>query len=102
MQAPCRAGGQPFGELLHGVNGAGRTGRAASVLVGVRQQRQVAGPLDRHRQLALVERSRSGDTAGHDLSGLGDVALERPQIFIVDLVGTFFGELTELFSTEKT
>ena len=59
--------------------------RSPSMLVGVRQQREEARALDRHRELALVEGLRAGDAARHDLARLGDVALERGQILVVDL-----------------
>src|SRR5207248_9054132 len=57
---------------------------APSVLVGIGQQRQEARALDRHRQLALIEGLGPRDAARNDLAGLGDVALERAEILVVD------------------
>src|ERR1700732_3170431 len=55
-----------------------------SVLIGVGQQRQKARPLDRHRELALIERFGAGDAARNDLARLGDIALQGGEILVVD------------------
>src|ERR1700730_8049542 len=55
----------------------------ASVLIGVGQQRQKARALDRHRELALIERFRAGDAARNDLAGLGDIGLQGGEILLV-------------------
>src|SRR5688572_655195 len=74
----------------------------ASVLVGVWQEREVARPLDRDRELALVERTRARDAARDDLAGFRDVGLEGRQVLVVDLVGAVGRELAELLAPEKT
>jgi len=66
------------------------------MLIGVRQQGEVAGALDRDCQLALVEGTRSGNAAGNDLARLGDVGLQGAEILVVDLAGILGGELAEL------
>src|SRR5512137_24565 len=57
---------------------------AGSVLVRVREQREETGPLHRERQLALVVRPRAGNSARDDLARLGDVALQRRDMLVVD------------------
>ena len=52
----------------------------------VRQQRHLAGALDRDRDLPLVAAARAGDAAGADLALLGDVAPELVDVLVVDLV----------------
>ena len=74
----------------------------ALVLIGVRQQRQEARAPDRELQLALIVRARAGDAARDDLAGLGDVALERRQILVVDLLDVIGRESAELLAAEKT
>src|SRR5690349_8467783 len=69
------------------------------MLVGVRQQREIARALDRGRELPLVERLRAGDAARDDLSGFGDVLLEDGQILVVDLLHILGGETAELATT---
>src|SRR5687768_8163415 len=71
------------------------------MLVGVRQQREVPRPLDRRRELALVERLGPRDAARNDLAGLGDVLLERGQILVVDLLHTFGRETAELATARE-
>src|SRR5713226_5217824 len=73
----------------------------ASVLIGVGQQRQKARALDRHRELALIERFRAGDTARNDLAGLGDIALQGGEILVVDGLHAFGGEAAELLATRE-
>src|SRR5256885_12809458 len=70
-----------------------------SVLIGVGQQRQKARPLDRHRELALIERFRAGDATRNDLARLGDIALEGGEILVVDRLHAFGGEAAELPAT---
>src|SRR5687767_7775628 len=71
------------------------------MLVGVRQQREVTRPLDRRRELALVERLGTRDAARNDLAGLGDVLLEDGQILVVDLLHAFGGETAELATARE-
>src|SRR5687768_16824433 len=73
-----------------------------SVLVGIRQQRQIARALHRDRQLPLIMRLGAGDAARHDLAGFRDVALQDAEIFVVDLLDAFGGEAAELTAAEET
>src|SRR5690606_12075002 len=63
---------------------AAPSGRSVPVRVG--QKRQVAGALDRPRELPLVMRLRPGDAARDDLARLRDVGLEQREILVVDLL----------------
>src|SRR6266513_327588 len=74
---------------------------APSVLVGIGQQRQEARALDRHRKLALIEGLGPRDAARNDLAGLGDVALERAEILVVDRLHALGGEAAELLTTRE-
>src|SRR2546429_571608 len=74
---------------------------APSVLVGIGQQRQEARALDRHRQLTLIEGLGPGDAARNDLAGLGDVALERPEILVVDRLHALGRAAAELLTTRE-
>jgi len=73
----------------------------SSVLIGVRQEREEARALDRHGQLALIERLRSRDAARHDLARLGDVALQGRKVIIVYRFDAFGGETAELLASRK-
>src|SRR5258707_3527035 len=73
-----------------------------SVLIGVGQQRQKARPLDRHRELALIERFGAGDAARNDLARLADIGLEGGEILVVDRLHAFGGETAELPATPET
>src|SRR5256885_15288458 len=64
----------------------------ASVLLGVGQAREKARPLDRHRELALIEGFRAGDAARNDLARLGDIALQGGEILVVDRLPPSAGE----------
>src|SRR5215218_4122917 len=56
-------------------------------LVGrVRQQGDVAGPLDRFGQHALVRRTITGDSSRQNLAAFGKVVLQQPDVFKVDKV----------------
>src|SRR2546429_2460473 len=74
----------------------------ASVLIGVGQEREKARPLDRHRELALIEGFRAGDAARNDLARLGDIALQGGEILVVDRLHAFGGEAAELSSPRET
>ena len=69
--------------------------------VGVRQQRQIARALDRRRQLTLVLGLGARNTAGHDLACLGNILLQRIQIFVVDLGHALSGETAKLSASKK-
>src|ERR1035438_8086923 len=72
------------------------------VLIGVRQQRQEARTPDGELQLALIVSTRTCDAARNNLAGLGDIALERRQILVVDLLDVIGRESAELLATKKT
>src|SRR5690554_845092 len=76
--------------------------RSATVTVGEGQQSQVAGAFDSDCQLTLVLGLCTGDTAGYDLAGFGDVGLQGVEIFVIDLFNAFSGKTAELSATEKT
>jgi hypothetical protein len=71
------------------------------MLIGVRQQRQEAGALDRRRELALIEALGASDAAGNDLAGFGDIVLQRGQIFVVDHRHAVRGEAAEFLAPCK-
>src|SRR5690606_998994 len=71
------------------------------VVVGVRDQGQVARALDRGRQLALVLRLGAGDPGRDDLAGLGDVLAQGVEILVIDLDHALGGELAELAAAEE-
>src|SRR5690348_10802791 len=71
------------------------------MLIGVGQQREVTRPLDRGRELALVERLGARDAARHDLAGLGDVLLQDREILVVDLLHALGGEAAELATARE-
>ena len=73
-RSPC---GRPVGAP------AGRSG--PEVLRRVRQQRHVACPLQRDRQLALVRGAGPGLAPRLDLRPLGEVAAEAADLLVVDL-----------------
>src|SRR3984957_5764912 len=72
------------------------------VLIGVRQQGQEASALDRDRELTLIERLRTRDATRNDLARLGDVALQRGQILIVNVLHALGGEATKLLTAGET
>src|ERR1700733_1265703 len=72
------------------------------MLVGVRQQGEEARALDRYRELALIERLRARDAAGDDLARLSDVALQRGEIFVVNVLDAFGRETAELLASGET
>src|SRR5688572_11775235 len=71
------------------------------VVVGVRDQGELAGALDRGLQLALVLRLGAGDAARDDLAVLGQVLAQRVEILVVDLLDALGRELAELAAAEK-
>src|SRR5882724_223010 len=72
------------------------------MLVGVRQQGEEACALDRNSELALIERLRARDAAGDDLARLRDVALQRGQIFVVNVLDAFGREAAKLLPARET
>src|SRR5579883_2505905 len=73
----------------------------ASVLIGVGQQRQKTRALDGDRELALVEGLRAGDAARDDLARLGDVALQGPEILVIDVGDAFGREAAKLLAARE-
>src|SRR5712671_3113759 len=56
---------------------------SADVPLDVRQQRELASPLDRGRELALMARAHSRQPAGENLAALGEEAAERAIVLVV-------------------
>src|SRR5688572_8442062 len=77
------------------------TSMVISMLVGVRQQREITRTLDRGGELALVERLGARDAARHDLAGLGDVLLECGQVLVVDQLHALCRETAELATARE-
>src|SRR5690606_34168844 len=71
------------------------------VVVGVRDQGQETGALDRGGQLALVARLGAGHAARDDLAVLGQVLAQGVEILVIDLLDALGGELAELAAAEE-
>src|SRR6185437_1203526 len=63
-----------------------RTTFMALLVTHVRQEGELAGALDRDRDLALVAPARAADAPGADLALLRDVAAKLVDVLVVDLV----------------
>ena len=95
---------QPDGHVRPaGGGGRGRSGAAvvtpasgSEVLRRVRQERDVAGPLEGDGQLALVAGAGAGLAARLDLGPLGQVAAEAVDLLVVDLDGLVGAERADL------
>src|SRR5690606_23072704 len=96
--AASRRRRRPASRAVRGACGPGRR----SVLVRVRQQREVTRSLNRGGELALVRRTRPGDAARDDLAGFRNVSLERRAILVVDLLDAFRREPAELLAAKIT
>src|SRR5210317_84750 len=72
------------------------------MVVGIRQERQVARVLYRLGKLTLVTRLGTGNAAGYDLAGFADVLLEHVDVFVVDFGNTVRGEAAEFPASELT
>src|ERR1700742_3286081 len=72
------------------------------MLVGVRQQGEEACALDRNGELALIERLRARNAAWDDLARLSDVALQRGQIFVINVLDAFGCEAAKLLPARET
>src|SRR5690606_31809704 len=70
--------------------------RLLIVAIRVGQQGQVTGTLDGRGQLALVTGLGTGNAAGHNLAGFGDVGLEGFQVLVIDLLYAFGGKAAKL------
>src|SRR5713226_82929 len=73
----------------------------ALLLHAVGQEAEIAGALDRLRQLALLFGRDRGDAARYDLAALGDEALQQLHVLVVDLGRVRAGERTGLAPTEE-
>src|SRR6266542_2433343 len=58
----------------------------------VRNEREVARPLDRRRQLALVPRAGSAQAARENLPLIGDESAERAVVLVIDEADPSFAE----------
>src|SRR5580698_5366880 len=72
------------------------------MLIGVGQQCQESRAPDRKLQLALVVRARARDAARDDLTRFRDIAFERRQILVVDLLDVVGRESAKLLAAKKT
>src|SRR5262245_57900422 len=72
-----------------------------SSIRGERHEGDRPRPLDRLLQLALMGGARAGDPAWKDLPALGDVALQQPDILVVDERNPLLAELAELAPSEE-
>src|SRR6201986_2491249 len=74
---------------------------AMSSLHDIGQQRHEAGALDGVGQNALLLVADCGDAAGNDLAALGNVALQKFNVLIVDLGRVIAGEGAGLLAPEE-
>src|SRR5438552_16207703 len=69
---------------------------AASILAlmpaDVRNQREIARPLDRGRELALMSGARAAEAAGQDLTLIGDEPAKRAIVLVIDPTYAPFAE----------
>src|SRR5882724_10005276 len=72
------------------------------MLICVGQQSEEPCAANRQLQLALIMRPRARDAARNNLAGFSDIALERGEILVVDLLDVICRESAELLATEKT
>ena len=84
------------GQRLVGDAGDRPGGSGSKVLWGVRQQGDVAGPLEGHRQLALVAGAGPRLATRLDLRSLREVAAEAVDLLVVDQDGLVGAEGTDL------
>src|SRR5258708_14297374 len=75
--------------------------RLSSMQVGVRQQREEAGALDRLGQLSLVAGRGAGDARRNNLAGLVDEVLQHLDVLVVDPLHLLGREAAELASAEQ-
>src|SRR3954463_4293953 len=74
---------------------------AASVEIGIRQERQEARALHRVGELTLKVRARAGDARRDDLAVLADEVLQQIDVLVVDPLHLLRGEATELAPLEQ-
>jgi len=66
------------------------------------QQGHMPRPLDGHRQAALMLGADPGLPTGANLAALADVALQRLDILVVDLLDVLHAELTDFAASART
>ena len=66
--------------------------------IGVRQQGEEAGALDRGRQLPLIVGFGAGDAGGHDFAGFGDEVFQDVDVLVINFGDAFRSEAA-LFAT---
>src|SRR3954451_955634 len=69
-----------------------RTARSEDVAKHVGQQAEETGAIERLGELALLLLADGGDARRHDLAALGNVALQKTHVLVVDLRGIGAGE----------
>src|SRR5256885_12768337 len=74
-------------EPREGTPPAGKPRTLGRVPLDIRNQRQLAGPLDGGGQLPLGARAHAGQPAGKNLSALGGKTSQRPGIFLIGAAG---------------
>src|SRR3989344_5176310 len=65
---------------------------------GVRQERDLARPLDRVRELPLVGGAVSADAARDDLSLFGQAPLQAREVLVIDVRVLLDAELADFFA----
>src|SRR5579864_742324 len=65
-----------------------------------RQQRDVAGLLDRRTQTALVWRAHTGQAARNDLPALGHKLRQQAHVFVIDRLDLLSTKLADLLATK--
>src|SRR4051812_30259893 len=67
----------------------------------IRDERDLAGALDRRLQLALVLGAGSGNAPRQDLAALGDERPDQLHVLVVDVVDLVRAELADLAAAEQ-
>src|SRR6266513_118861 len=86
-------------EPREGTPPAGKPRTLGRVPLDIRNQRQLAGPLDGGGQLPLVARAHAGQPAGKNLAALGEKASQRPVILVIEHAGAGLAHGTGLRRT---
>ena len=78
--------------------------RLVSVRISLprRQQRDLAGTLDRHGQLTLMDGAGTGRAARKDLAALGQIAAQLRRILVIDLSDLVDAEAANLLALMRT
>src|SRR5262245_1762548 len=78
------------------------THRTPASFDGKWHQREMAGPLDRSRQLTLMTSTVTRDASWNNFAALGHQIAEAPYVFVIDQ-GQFVGtEPTDLFAQKPS